>query len=589
MRVALVNPPWSFKGSIYFGCPDPHLPLELGYSAALLRAAGHEVLLVDGHLMERDSEQLAEDVAARCAIALDNARLYKDAQRANEALRLSEAKSSGIVSIAADAIISIDAEHRIALFNEGAERIFGHSKSEAIGAPFEILVPERFRNVHRQHIERFAAGETGARKMGEPGAAIFGLRKSGQEFPADAAISKLEVGGEKILTIALRDVTDAKRVERDQKLLADMGPILASTLDYEETLTRLAQLAVREIASFCLVDLVEEDGEFRRLRVVARDPSKQWVCDSLMCTPVNRDYSRLVWDPLETKQPILIETVTPQLVASWAQSDEHLRALRKMDPRSIIVVPLLARGKVLGVLKVVSSPGLRTYGQHDLRLMEEVAYRAAHAIDNARLYRIAERAIQARDEVLGVVAHDLRNPLNSVLMALRLLQRPHQQPERRSQKPVEVIQRSAMRMNHMIEDLLDVVRMEGGHLRIEQASVDAASTLSEFVEAQKPLALSKSLEIRLELAPDLGEVFADRERLLQILENLVGNAVKFTPEGGAVTLTLDAVGDGDAKLARGVIHKYEGRALLVATGSCALGTSAGITSPVWEVVPASAR
>ena len=480
--------------------------------------------------------QIAQDLAVRIAMALDNARLYDDAQRANAALRLSEAMSSGIVSIAADAIISLDSDQRIALFNAGAERIFGYSKAEAIGAPLEMLIPERFRAIHRERLERFASGDQGSRRMGERRAGIVGLRKNGEEFPADAAISMLEMGSEKILTVALRDVTDAKRLESNQALLADMGPALAGTLDYEETLTRFAQLAVRELADFCMVDVVEEDGEIRRLRVVTRDPSKQWLCDSLRNTPINRSCSRLVWSSVETKQPILIERVTPESVASWAQNDEHLRLLQEMEPRSIIVVPLLARGKVFGVLEVVSSTRPRAYGQEDLRLIEEVAYRAALAIENARLYRVAERAIQGRDEVLGVVAHDLRNPLASILMQSALLRRSDGEPERRSQKPAAAIERAANRMNRLIQDLLDTSRMEAGRLSVEQTCVNAGKALSEFVETQKPLASARSLELRLEVASDAGEVFADRERLLQVLENLVGNAMKFTKSGGCVTV-----------------------------------------------------
>jgi signal transduction histidine kinase len=240
---------------------------------------------------------------------------------------------------------------------------------------------------------------------------------------------------------------------------------------------------------------------------------------------------------LETTQPILIERVTPEILASWAQSEEHLRVLREMEPKSMIVVPLLARGKVLGVLKVVSSTGPRPFGQHDLRLMEEVADRAALGIDNARLYRVAERAIQARDDVLGVVAHDLRNPLGNILMQVALLRRRGDAPERPSgRKPADVIERAAKHMNRLIQDLLDVTRMEAGQLSIEQAPVQVGRAISEFVEAQKPLASSASLELRLDLAKDVGEVFADRDRFLQVLENLVGNAVKFTKPGGRVTV-----------------------------------------------------
>ncbi|MFZ6184222.1 PAS domain S-box protein [Nannocystis pusilla] len=138
-------------------------------------------------------------------------------KRAEEALRLSELKFSGIVSLAADAIISIDENQRITLFNEGAEKIFGYSQSEVIGAPLDILIPERFRGAHRQLVERFAAGAEAARRMGGRSSAIVGLRKSGEEFPAEASISRLAVGSARHLTVSLRDITERTRQESERK------------------------------------------------------------------------------------------------------------------------------------------------------------------------------------------------------------------------------------------------------------------------------------------------------------------------------------------------------------------------------------
>ncbi|HEY8209510.1 MAG TPA: PAS domain S-box protein, partial [Myxococcaceae bacterium] len=137
-------------------------------------------------------------------------------RRAAEEVRLAEARSSGILSISADAIISIGEDQRITLFNDGAEQIFGYSREEVIGAPLDVLIPQRLAAVHRRHVETFAAGESAARRMGERGMAIAGRRKSGEEFPAEAAISKLEVAGKKIFTVALRDVTEQRR--RDGEL-----------------------------------------------------------------------------------------------------------------------------------------------------------------------------------------------------------------------------------------------------------------------------------------------------------------------------------------------------------------------------------
>jgi len=462
--------------------------------------------------------------------------LHDELERVLQLNRLSAAKFSGIISTSADAIVLTDESQRITLFNDGAEKIFGYSKAEAVGAPLDTLIPERFRATHREHVERFAAGNEAARRMGNRGTAIFGLRKNGEEFPADAAISKIGVDGTKTLTVALRDVTEQRRIESDQRLLAEMGAALATTLDFEETLTTIAQQAVRTLADFCIVDVLEEDGEIRRIRVVGRDPSKGWLCDSIRQFRIDSSRPSLCGSALRTKEPVLIEEVTSEVLASWAQSDEQLRVLQRLEARSLMVVPLLARGKVLAVLEFVSSTNPRAYGQPDLRLAEDIAYRATLAIENARLYRAAERATQARDEVLGVVAHDLRNPLGAILMQAALLRPRGAEPERRSRKPAEVIERAANRMDRLVNDLLDITRMDAGRLSIEQARVGAAALVTALVAAQEPLASSLALELRLDLAPDLGEIFADPDRLAQAVENLFANAVKFTRPGGRITV-----------------------------------------------------
>jgi PAS domain S-box-containing protein len=486
------------------------------------------------------------DIMLSCSVlrGRDGAPLYYVAQiediterkRLEDRLRLAEAKSSGILSISADAIISIDEDQRITLFNEGAERIFGYSRAEAIGASLDLLVPERLRALHRQHVEAFATGRTVARQMGERSKVILGLRKNGEEFPVDAAISKLDVGGKTVLTVALRDITEQKQLENEQRFLAEAGLILATTLDYEETLSRIAELAVRDVADLCIVEVVEDDQEVRRLKVASRDPSKAWLCEVLTQVPLDRRRPHLLRSVLETRRPVFMQHPSAETIASLAQSEEHHRALRAAEIRSMVAVPLVAHGRLLGAIAWVSSTVSRVYGPADVRLAEELARRAALSIENARLYREVRRATQARDDVLGVVAHDLRNPLNNILMQVNLLRRQREEPERQAQKPAEAIERAAIRMNRLIQDLLDVARMEAGRLSVEPARVPAYPIVSDSVEAQKALATSASLELRLEAAPDLPEVWADRDRVLQVFENLIGNALKFTKPGGRITV-----------------------------------------------------
>jgi signal transduction histidine kinase len=167
-------------------------------------------------------------------------------------------------------------------------------------------------------------------------------------------------------------------------------------------------------------------------------------------------------------------------------------------------------------------------------LAEALAHRAALAIETARLYRVAQQALQARDEVLGIVAHDLRNLLHVIIVEAAFLKRLRggQQPDFRD--AALSIHRSAVRMNRMIQDLLEISRIEAGGLVVERSRVPVSQLISDAVEAQKSIAAAASVELRLEVARDVPDVSADRDRLLGVFDNLVGNALKFTPPGGHI-------------------------------------------------------
>lgn len=661
--------PMTYEGFLACVHPDDRAYVEGKWKAALCGEPydiEHRVVAEGETRWVREKADLEFDEHRMLLGGIGITQDITERRRLEEELRLSEAKYSGIVSISTDAIISIDDGQRISMFNEGAAIIFGYSKEEVIGAPLDILIPERFRAIHRQHVERFAAGETVARSKHMRGREIVGLRKNGEEFPVDASISRLDVGGRRILTVTLRDVTeqtrarnqirqsqerfelalkgadlaawdwdihtgevifnprwcemrgfradevrphvdswlagmhpdDAPRVQKalrehfdgltpeyeaelrvrtksgrwiwildrgkvfvrdregrparmvgtelditerrrlddEQKLLAEVGEVFASTLDYDDTLCNIARLVVRDLADFCIVDVVEEDDDVRRLKVVGRDPSKAWACESLERLPLDRRRPHLVLPALEAQQPILIERLSPEMVESFAQSPEHLQVLRCMDPQSVMTVPLLVHGRLLGAIAFVSSTQTRVYGSSELRVAENLAHRAALSVENARLYRAAGRAIQARDDVLGIVAHDLRNPLGTILMQAALLRHLSPQADGPPRKAAERIERAGTRMNRLIQDLLDVTCIEAGRLCIEQSAEPVGQLVTDAVEAQRPLAASVPVELKLSVDPDLHEVWADRDRLLQVFENLIGNAIKFTKPGGSVTV-----------------------------------------------------
>ena len=335
-----------------------------------------------------------------------------------------------------------------------------------------------------------------------------------------------------------------RQAYRQDRFLADAGATLAAaTLDYEETLTSVARLSVREFADLCIIDLIEESGEVRRLRVVSRDPSFAWACEILTNAPLDRNRPHLTEVTFKTQSATLMEQLSPEQVNTFAQGNpDRLRALRAIDPRSGIVVPLMAREHMLGMLAFVSARASRRFTTSDLKSAEALALRAALSIDNARLYRAAQRALLARDEVLGIVAHDLRNPLNAIVLHAEAL-KESARGDTDSWESVESIHRSAARMNRMIKDLLDIARLEAGRLEVARSRVSAERLLLDAIQAQKPVAAASGIELRLDAAQGLPEVWADRGRVLQVFDNLIGNALKFTARGGRITIGAAPAGN----------------------------------------------
>jgi PAS domain S-box-containing protein len=461
-----------------------------------------------------------------------------DRKRAEEALRFSEAKFSGIVSISADAIICVDEGEKITVFNTGAEKIFGYRRDEVLGAPLELLIPSSAAEGHRHDLSRFADGDGdgGQSRTGDHLASIDARRKSGEEFPAEASISSLQVGGTRVLTIVLRDVTEREQLEREQAILADVGVAMAATLDYEQTLATIAEIMVRDYADWCMVEVMEGADGMRRLKVVSADPAKAAIAERLEKVQLDRERPHLTRTVLVSRQPLLVTRLTEAQLQSFAQGDDHLRILRALEPASLMSVPLMVHDRLMGTLTFVSSRPSRLFGARDLRLGRALAERASLAIENARLYRAALQATGLRDHVLGFVAHDLRNPLSTILLHAAALQRKQPEGERRNPRHREVIERAARRMSHLIQDLLDVAVLEAGQLKVDRSPLAPREVVAEAIEMQQALAATASIELRVEAAPDAPEILGDRDRLLQVFENLIGNALKFTEAGGLVTV-----------------------------------------------------
>jgi PAS domain S-box-containing protein len=452
-------------------------------------------------------------------------------KRAELALEGWEAKLCGIISLAAEAIICVDPDHRITIFSRGAEAIFGYAREEVLGRELGMLLPARMRDKYRRRVVVWLAEpEVSAGQV-----MITAERKSGEEFFAEATISKLTVGRMTLLTVAIRDITERERIELERMVLAEAGAVLASSLDYRQTLRTIGELIVRHVAQMCIIYMIEADATVLRLTVAHADPAHAVACEALAKRSTDPRHP-LVRAALETKQPQLLDDISADFLEATAQDAEHLRVLRELAPRSALVIPLLSGERVLGAL-ILSSSRPCQFGHRDIGLATELARRAALAIENARLYEAAKRATEARDLVLGIVAHDVRSPLQLILLSAQLLQRKlSSAADPKCQEYVVHIMRAVDRAERLIRDLLDVSCMEAGALTLSREVVVPRSMAIDVRSSLQVLAAEASIELRLETDEELPEIWADRDRVVQVLENLIGNAIKFTPRGGCITI-----------------------------------------------------
>jgi PAS domain S-box-containing protein len=325
---------------------------------------------------------------------------------------------------------------------------------------------------------------------------------------------------------------EAEAGERRSALLSEAGRLLGSALRYEATLTSMARLAVSGIAEYCIVDVVEADGSLRRIDVAHP------VLDGLdnlreLLAAQEPDAGGLHIIPrvIATGETVVVDcdrdgaldgVIAPELAG-------------QLEGRCIVCAPLAARGHTLGAVTVISALGATPYPPAEVSLLEELARRAALAVDNARLYEAALAASHAKSEFLAVMSHELRTPLNAILGYSDLMQLGI--PETVPDAALKHVQRVRLAANHllqMIDEILTLSRIEAGEEMFAPEQGELCTILEQTAELIEPLADAKQLSFRCEMPDGPVPVYIDVRKLRQIVLNLLGNAVKFTPEGEVV-------------------------------------------------------
>ncbi len=336
-----------------------------------------------------------------------------------------------------------------------------------------------------------------------------------------------------------REVSERRRGEERERLLLQASTVLGSTLDHQAILHQLVRLALPRYADWCLLEVVEEDGQVGAVAGAHIDAKREELVIEL--AGQSGALGEATAGVLRTGEPFLLAMVPRGFAGSVARSDRQLELLRALAPESLIAAPLKARGKVMGFIAFVFSGSGRRYQPADVPLAEGVARRAALAIDNARLYRDSQQANRLKDEFLATLSHELRTPLNAVLGWTQLLL-THQLRGEEVDRALHTIRRNAEAQAHLIGDILDVSRIITGKLRLNIAPTDLRAVIDAAIQAVRPAAEAKGLTLTVDSEASPGMMLADPDRLQQGVWNLLSNAVKFTPSGGGVTLQVTTGG-----------------------------------------------
>jgi PAS domain S-box-containing protein len=350
-------------------------------------------------------------------------------------------------------------------------------------------------------------------------------------------------GGAERMIGSIADVTERKRVEDMHRLLAQASSLLAGSLDHRIALGSLSPLIVPALADYLVVHEAGEEGRLERLVVAYAANGSASVLIAGEPKPETMDEGDPLDRVVKTGRPLVISDPTHPVLKSFVLAEELPTRNSGGALRSLMVVPLVARDRSLGAITLATASSGRWYGPSELNTVQDLAHRIALSLDNAHLYRKEQEAVRLREEVLGVVSHDLRSPIHTIKMSASMLLEPARERREKNVRWLETIERAADQMNTLIGNLLDASRIESGSFAVAQSECDLESLLDDALDLFRPIAVHNSIELRSRVSGELASAWIDSSQILRVLANLVGNAIEFTPKGGTITLSAERLGD----------------------------------------------
>lgn len=432
-----------------------------------------------------------------------------------------------------------NAKSEYIMLNQAYSDFFGYSEKELKQKSYRDLTHPEDLDKDKEPLQKLLAEEIPSfkqekRYVHKSGKTIWGI--------LNASLISDPASQEKYILVAVQDISERKAIEVErerglemQKFLGRATYILGASLDYKETLQKVADLAIEKLCDWCAVDLVQPDGSITIAAAAHHgEELKQIVLDMRKKYPVDPERDAGIPDVIRTGKAILWPEISQDLLIKVARNEEHLHLLKTLSFESAICVPLVAREKIIGALTLISSQKERKFNEKDLLEAEELGRRAGTAVDNAHLYQQAQEAIAARDSFLSVASHELKTPVSSILLQLEMINMvlEDQLPLEEMIKKVRDISSSSLkqlgRLVTLIEDLLDVSRIQAQKLSFEVETFNLKEYMEDIFGRYSKNLKEANCPLSMEIEPDL-LVSWDAFRFEQVMVNLISNAVKYAP------------------------------------------------------------
>lgn len=442
-----------------------------------------------------------------------------------------------------DSVVTVNEKGIIIFVNKQVETWFGYSKEELLGKEIEILIPDRYKEIHIEKRKKYTLSPV-PRPMGS-GLNFVAKRKDGREIPVEISLSPTHTKEGTFVTSVLRDISERVRFEEQQRCLNAISQELAESMDIETTLKRTVELAVPEIGDWCLIHILDSENKLQLRAIKHVDPGQQILLEKALGLHAFKEFATTgIMRVVRTGVPILASSLSKKHIEEIFSNQETRDIFtEQLKFRSFLSVPLKSRGNVLGALTIAQGLSGRNFSDRDRPLVEDLAQRVSFSLENGKLYSEALNAIREREDVVSVVSHDLKNPLSSIRLSSQFLKKQlENKPEYSSlSRHVENILSATNSMNGLIYNILDIEKIKAGTFSIDLQNTMIEPLLKSVKDIFTPLAQDKNIDLRFE--PDTFdlEMICDPNRVIQIFSNLIGNAIKFTPRGGRVTVKLEHI------------------------------------------------